>query len=260
VKISAKIIRHGHSITFEMNSHRDVFCPRLKKSYAALYRLMGGRLLGENVQEAQMAYCLFRLFTEKQPDKHRMERLRSEMMPKIAKIPGFQRFAAFRTNDGRYGGFQVYETKDGPEQAVRLLNEWRERAGSKDPMSLELRGEVGLSIVVKPRFEKAHGMVRIYKTSAPFADVNAAIEREGGETIRKLHGMLRYTTVHFDDGSMAVFTACESEIASRAMAEKAKELRGKAGSQLAKLLPNDPEAISGEVLFSLTKSQVLAHA
>jgi hypothetical protein len=121
-------------------------------------------------------------------------------------------------------------------------------------------GAVGLSIVVKPHFEKARGVVRIYKTSAPFADVNAALEREGGETIWKLHGMLRYTTVRFDDGREAVFTACESENASRAMAEKAKELRGKAGSQRAKLLPNDPEVVSGEVLFSPTKSQVLAHA
>ena len=207
-----------------------------------------------------MAYCVFRLFTEKQPDEHRFERVRSEVLPKIAEIPGFQRFAAFRTNDGRYGGFQVYDTKDGVEQAVRVFNEWRERAGNKDPMSLEARGETGLSIVVNPNYERAHGTVRIYKTSASFSEVNTAIDHEGGEAIRTLPGMLRHTTVRFDDARIATFTACESEEASRKMVEKAKEFRSKAGSQLAKVLPNDPEVISGEVELSLTKSQVLAHA
>ncbi|MBV8914887.1 MAG: hypothetical protein JOZ05_17845 [Acetobacteraceae bacterium] len=201
-----------------------------------------------------MAYCVFRLFSEKKADEQRLERLRSEVLPNIRNIAGFQRFATIQTSDGRYGGFQVYDTRDGVDQAVKMLNEWREKGGGHDPAVLELRGETGLSIVVNPNYETAHGTVRIYRTQASFDEVNAAIEHEGGETIRHLPGMLRYTTAKFEDGRIATFTACETEAASRAMAGKARELRGKPGSQLSKVLPTDPEVIMGEIKFAVTSA------
>jgi hypothetical protein len=125
--------------------------------------------------------------------------------------------------------------------------------GNRDPVALEQRGEVGLSIVVQPNYQTGHGTVRIYRTNASFDQVNAAIEQEGGEVIRHLPGMLRYTTVKFDDGRLTTFTACESEQASRNMTEKARELRNKPGSQLSKILPNDPEVITAEILLAVSK-------
>ena len=201
-----------------------------------------------------MAYCLFRLYTEQQRDEHRFERARSEMLPKIQQIAGFQRFAAFRTNDGRYGGLQVYETRDGVHQAATMFNEWRQRTGNHDPVALELRGEVGLSIVVNSSFEKGYGAVRIYRTDSSFEQVNAAIEQEGAEAIRNLPGLLRYTTVKFDDGRIGTFTACETEQAARDMTDKARELRSKPGSQLSKVLAHDPEVIVGEITLAVTKA------
>jgi hypothetical protein len=207
-----------------------------------------------------MAHCLFRLYTETQHDDRRFERLRSEVIPKIRDIPGFQRFAGLHTNDGRYGGFQVYETRDGVDQAMKVFKEWRERIGNRDPVSIEIRGETGLSIVVNPNYEKGFGVVRIYRTDAPFEDVNTAIDREAADTIRNLQGMLRYTTVKFDDGRIATFNACATEQAARNMTDKARELRNKAGSQLSKVLPTDPEVIMGEITLAVVGAPVMQGA
>jgi heme-degrading monooxygenase HmoA len=173
------------------------------------------------------------------------------MIPQLRNIPGFQRFAAMRTNDSRYGGFSVYDTKEAVDQAAKMLNDWREKAGNRDPVAIEARGETGVSIVVNPRFEKGHGVARIYRTDASFDQVNAAIEQEAGETIRNLPGMLRYTTVRFEDGRIATLSACETQQAARNLTDKARELRSKAGSQLKKVLPNDPEVIEGEIMLSV---------
>jgi heme-degrading monooxygenase HmoA len=196
---------------------------------------------------------MFRVFTQQQPDERRFEKLRSEMIPQLRNIPGFQRFAALRTNDGRYGGFSVYDTKEAADQAAKMLNDWREKAGNRDPVAIEARGETGMSIVVNQRFEKGYGVARIYRTDASFDQVNAAIEQEAGETIRNLPGLLRYTTVKFEDGRIATLSACETQQAARNLTDKARELRSKAGSQLKKTLPNDPEVIEGEIMLAVMK-------
>ena len=198
-----------------------------------------------------MVNCLFRLYTQEKQDENRFERLRAEMIPKLRALAGFQRFAAIRTDDGRYGGFMVCDTSSAVDQAVKMLNEWRESTGNRDPQALEVRGETGLSIVVKPTYEKGYGVVRIYRTDASFDQVNTAIEQEGGQTIRTLPGMLRYTTVRFDDTRIATFNACETEQAARNMTDKARELRSKPGSQLSKVLPHAPEVIKGDIMFAV---------
>ena len=68
-----------------------------------------------------MAYCMFRLFTEQTPDERRFEKLRSELLPKVEAIPGFQRFSAVRSGDGRYGGLQVYDTREALDQGVAMF-------------------------------------------------------------------------------------------------------------------------------------------
>ena len=207
-----------------------------------------------------MAHCLFRLYAETQPNPNRYERLRSEMMPKIREIEGFQRFSGVQTRDGRYGGFQVYDTREGVDQAAKMFNAWRETMGNHDRTSIEARGETGLSIVVNSSYEKGVGVVRIYQTDASFEAVNTAIEREAGEIIRKLPGMLRFTTVKFEDGRIATFTACTTEEAARNMTDKARELRNKAGSQLGKVLPKDPEVIVCDILLAVAGAPVLQSA
>jgi hypothetical protein len=212
-----------------------------------------GRPPKDEGRKHAMAYCLFRLFLDKQPDERRFEKVRSEMLPKMRSIAGFQRFAAIRTDNGRYGGLTVYDTKDGVDRVKKLLDDWRESTGSREPAAMELRGETGLSIVVDPNYEKGYGVVRVYRTDASFDQVNAAIEQEAGEVIRNLPGMLRYTTVRFDDGRIATFNACASEQAARNMTEQARELRHKAGSRLSKVLPGEPEIVKGEIMVAAAK-------
>jgi heme-degrading monooxygenase HmoA len=206
-----------------------------------------------------MAHCLFRLYNEKHRDEDRFERVRAEMIPKLQAMPGFQRWAGLQTDDGRYGGFQVYDTRQEVEQAAQMFNEWRRGHGNDDPVDLEQRGETGLSILVRTDYEKGYGVVRIYRTSTSFTEVNEAIEHEGGETIRNLPGLLRYTTAKLDDGRIATFSAFETQQAGRDLTEKARELRSQAGSRLSKVLPSDPEVIEGRITFAVTKEPALQH-
>lgn len=76
---------------------------------------------------------------------------------------------------------------------------------------------------------------------------------EAGGVIRNFPGLLRYPTVKFEDGRIATSTACETEKASLDMTAKAQELRGEPGSQLSKVLPDNPEVIQGEIVFALSK-------
>src|ERR1700712_1128394 len=127
-----------------------------------------------------MAHCMFRLFKETKREENRAERVRSEMMAKIRAVPGFQRWAGLQTDDGRYGGFQVYDTKEGLEQGTQMLDEWRRARGLDDPVDMEMRGETGLSIPVRTDYQNGYGVVRIYRTPASFDEVNDAIEHEAG--------------------------------------------------------------------------------
>ena len=199
-----------------------------------------------------MAHFLFRLFKESKRDDTRADRVRREMMAKVRAIPGFQRWAALQTEDGRYGGFQVYDTQQGVEQATQLFDDWRRSAGMNDPVEMEVRGETGLSIVVRTDYETAYGVVRIYKTESSFKDVNNAIEQVADE-ILAVPGLLRYTTARFDDGRIATFASYETEEGAQQMTSKARELRTKAGSPLNKHLPHDPEVITGKITLAFTR-------
>lgn len=204
-----------------------------------------------------MAHFLFRLFQESKPDDARVDRVRREMMSKVRAIPGFQRWAGLQTEDGRYGGFQVYDTQRGVEQAVQLFDDWRRSAGMNNPVQMEVRGETGFSIATRSDYETAYGVVRIYKTESSFKNVNDAIEQAADE-IRAVPGLLRYTTARFDDGRIATFASYETEQGAQQMTAKARELRNKAGSQLSKVLPHDPEVITGKITLAFTKEP--AHA
>jgi len=194
-----------------------------------------------------MAYCMFRLFKDATHDQSRFDRVRTEMMPKVRAIPGFLRWAGMETNDGRYGALQVYETKQGVAQAKQLFDDWRRASGVNTPSELEAVGEIGLQIAVRTDFETGHGVARLYRTPASFQDVNDAIRREGEQEIRSMPGLYRYSTALLEDGRIAVFSAYETEQATRDMTAKARELRSRPGSQLGKVLPHDPEVIAGRI-------------
>lgn len=207
-----------------------------------------------------MAYCMFRLFRESRHDGTRFERLRAEMMPKLRAIPGFQRFGGLVTNDGRYGGFQVFDTRQGVEQARQLFNDWRRANGDQDAPLLDVAGEIGLSIARRADYEKGYAVARLYRISAPFKEINDAILQEGGQTIRAIPGLYRYATALLDDGRLGVFNAFETEQGARDMTAKARELRGHAGSKLATVLPADPEVIECQMELAFAAEPASVHA
>jgi hypothetical protein len=185
--------------------------------------------------------------------------VRSELIPAIAKVPGFGRYSGLVTKDGRLGSFSVYENRQAADHGIEIASGWiRNKPDlAKYPLDLNLRGEIGLAITgtgsAGTSAQRAFAVARLYRTDTSLAEVDAAIEQEGLAHIKAIPGLLRYTTAKLDDGRIASFNAYESEAAARASVEKARELRGRGGSRLSQVLPADPDVIEGTILFTDTR-------
>ena len=90
--------------------------------------------------------------------------------------------------------------------------------------------------------------MRLYRTSASFADVNAAIKQEAMARLRGIPGLQRYSTAKLEDGRIVTISAFDSEKSAKASVALAKELRQQAGSKLAKVRAGDPEVIEATIL------------
>lgn len=184
--------------------------------------------------------------------------VRNGLVPQLQKLSGFQRYVAFLCKDGRYGSTSVFDSRQAAEQASELARDYMRDvpAHKNNRLETDLRGEVGLSFTGSTPLTAPtiHGVMRLYRTDASFAEVNDAIESEGGEVIRGLPGLARYTTVKCEDGRVAIVSSFDTEEHARALTAKAREMRQKPGSRLAKALPNDPEVIEAKALFAVVNA------
>ncbi|HBK05979.1 MAG TPA: hypothetical protein DDZ81_08945 [Acetobacteraceae bacterium] len=206
-----------------------------------------------------MAYCVARFYSG--PANVDVEAigtwLQKELVPSIAKIPGFQRYSGLHLKDGRLGSFSVFDSKQAAEQAAPVARDWLKsrRELAEFRLDMALQGQVGLAITgsTPATTQRAYAVARLYRTDASFDQVNAAIEEEGFSAIRAIPGLLRYTTAQLEDGRIATFNAFASEQGARAVTRTAKELRMKGGTMLSKVLPGDPEVLEGTILFTYGK-------
>lgn len=203
-----------------------------------------------------MTYCLARFYSgPSNVDVEAIESwLQKELVPSLAKIPGFRRYSGLQLKDGRLGSFSVFDNKQAAEQATAVVREWmKSRPELKEfRLDMTLQGQVGLAITgnTQATGKRAYAVARLYRTEASFEDVNAAIEEEGFSAIRAIPGLLRYSTAKLEDGRIATFNAFASEQGARTINETAKSLRMKGGSMLSKVLPGDPEVLEGTILFT----------
>jgi hypothetical protein len=179
---------------------------------------------------------------------------KSELLPKVREVRGFGRYVLIVSSSGQVGSLAVFSDEDGSEQAKVIATDWvRSRPDfASYKLALSVQGEVGLAVVGSSGKSQdgGCGIARLYKTKARFDDVNAAIEKEGLAELKAIPGLVRYTTVKADDGRYATFSLYESESSARASVEKARQLRKTGGSELSKLLPDEPEVIETRVLHA----------
>ena len=198
-----------------------------------------------------MAYCVIRIYKGAANVDTVLEHVRTGLIPRIARIPGFNRYAAFKVSDGRLGSFSVFDDKAAAEQSTSVARDFIKGVPELAKLAADesMQGEIGLSIIGSaPAAGTGHAVMRLYRTAASFADVNAAIEQEAMARLRDIPGLRRYSTAKLEDGRIATIAGFESEQAAKASTALAKELRQQGQSKLAKLLPGDPQVIEATVL------------
>jgi hypothetical protein len=203
-----------------------------------------------------MPYLSFRLYSGTTvADADRIAGIaRSQLIPKVRDVTGFGRYVLIVSSSGQVGSLAVFNDERGSDEAKGIAADWvRSRPDfASYKLALSVQGEVGLAVVGSSgeSQEGGYGIARLYKTKASFEEVNAAIEKEGIAELKAIPGLVRYTTVRADDGRYATFSLYESEASAQASVETARQLRRTGGSQLSKLLPDEPEVIETRVIYA----------
>lgn len=203
-----------------------------------------------------MTYCMVRLYsgTTADQDERILAAAKADLIPKLGAVEGLLRYSYLRIKDGRAGSFSLFENKTAADEGAKIAIAWpkTQEALANIKLTLSLEGEIGLTITgdTPPQPGKEYALARLYTAAAPFDQVNAAIEKEGRPQLNAIPGLIRYMTAKFTDGRIGGMSVYSTPESARAMADKARELRKTSGSQLSKLLPNDPEIIEGQVLYS----------
>lgn len=205
-----------------------------------------------------MAYVMARMFTGLGTST--VDQLSAlaiqDLAPKLAAKGGLIRYATISYSDGRYGSFSVYESSEIAKSGAQVATDWVKSQATMQAARLDqtMEGEVAFALRgPADNNGRLHAIARIYRTDASLDDLKHALENEGGETIRSFQGLARYTAAKLTDGRVGIFSAFDSEENARKSSQQAKALRGKSGTQLARVLPSDPEVIEGTVLVTYTK-------
>ncbi len=179
-----------------------------------------------------------------------------DLAPKLAVDGGLIRYATVSYADGRYGSFSVYESAEAAKRGAQVAADWIKSQPAMQAARLEqtLEGEVAFAVRgPADSNRRLHAIARIYKADSSLDDLKRALESEGAEAIRSFQGLARYTAAKLIDGRVGIFSAFDSQESARKSSEQAKALREKSDSQLARVLPLDPEVIQGTVLATYAK-------
>jgi quinol monooxygenase YgiN len=209
-----------------------------------------------------MPYIMARLFagsSDQSPEQ--LDRIAcQELVPQLLQIPGLLRYSTVQFTDGRVGSFSVYENREAAERGLRVASEWVSITEAVRNYKLDetLRGEMVYTLVGRGNQmqRNAYVVARIYETIARAEDIARALQDEAAEVLSETTpGLIRYSLVRLDDGHVGAFSAFEDQKSAQQITEYARELRSKAGSQLRRFLPADPELYEGIMLGTYTPDQ-----
>jgi hypothetical protein len=200
-----------------------------------------------------MAYVVVRLYsgTGTLTAKQLAALAVDELAPRLAAGPGFARYTTAVMADGRYGSFSAYESHDAAARGQQIAAEWFKGHSAMQGGKLDetLEGEVIYAEQgPTPVRGGLCGIIRLYTTSAPTSEVKAAFEKEGGDVIRSISGLARYTVAKLTDGRIGIFASFDTQENARKSSEEAKKFRGTSGTQIGRFLPSDPQIMEGTLI------------
>jgi hypothetical protein len=201
-----------------------------------------------------MAYVVVRIFSSsgdlKNVDEVSDIALR-ELCPKLTAAGGLVRFVTISFSDGRYGSFSAYESPDAARRGHQIAIEWVKSHPDAKGVNLAetMEGDVVYAAEGTVKMTGGlHGVARIYRTNASVSDIRSAFESEGPAAMQTFVGLARYSVVKLNDGRVGTFGSFDTPENARKSSEEARRVRAKAGSQIGRCLPSDPQVLEGTVI------------
>ena len=201
-----------------------------------------------------MAYVVVRIFSSsgmKKSADENSETVHRELRPKLTAAGGLIRFVTIAFSDGRYGSFSAYESQDAARRGHQVAVEWVKNHPDAEGVSLSetMEGDVVYAAEGTANMTGGlHGVSRIYRTNASVSDIKSAFESEGPAAISAFVGLARYSVVKLNDGRVGTFGSFDTPENARNSSEEARRVRAKAGSQIGRCLPSDPQVLEGTII------------
>jgi hypothetical protein len=200
-----------------------------------------------------MAYVVVRIFSSSGDLKSGNELsaiAHKELLPKLTAAGGLIRFVTIGFSDGRYGSFSAYESQDAAKRGHQVAVEWVKNHPDAKGVSLSetMEGDVVYAAEGTVNMTGGlHGVARVYRTNASVSDIKSAFESEGYAAVRAFVGLARYSVVKLTDGRVGTFGSFDTPENARKSSEEARRVRAKAGSQIGRCLPSDPQVLEGTI-------------
>lgn len=208
-----------------------------------------------------MTYVVIRLLAGSSTRGSSQEELiriaEQELAPQL-KQAGCARYNLIRFTDGRMGSVSRYNDRASAENGSAIAERWIRETGAMEGYRVEqsMRGETIFGHQPNPgqQLDKAHGVMRIYRTDAAAQDVKRALEQEAQPILDSAGaGIFTYTCIKLDGGDgYCVLTAHPTQQDATALTEQARQARERSGSLIAKVFPQPPRVIEGQIIRSLT--------
>jgi hypothetical protein len=175
-----------------------------------------------------------------------------ELAPRLASEQEFLRYITLKFADGRFGSFSAFQTEQGALRSQQIASDWvsTESALQSSKLHETLEGEVLFSADgAVPMTAPLHGVIRLYQTTASKEEVKQAFEAEGPTVIKnRFSGLARYTVALLSDGRLGTFGSFDTAENAQKSSQAAREVRGQSSSQIARVLPSNPQVLEATLL------------
>jgi len=200
-----------------------------------------------------MSYYLVRLYSGSgdRPLEQLIEQtVVTDLVPKLQRGGGLQRYLAVITDDGRTGSASLYESKAAADRGLEIAREWAQNTGAM--RGYQLAASFGGQVVAQRQgpahgHTVTHGVGRLYRTNATAEQVADAIQQSANQEADVIEGRARTLITQLDDGRVGIFAGFTSQESRDRHSEAVRKHRTSIEAMKA-VLPGEPEQINTRIV------------
>ena len=166
-----------------------------------------------------------------------LARVQSELFPKLKEAGGLVRYTTLVMDDGGIASSSVYDNKEAAQRGLQVAAEVVSQAQFLQGYKLDqvFAGEVARRIDHSPQTQARYGVARIFKTSAPAAQIADAMAEP--PDVFAVPGRVRTFVVQLGDGRVGGFSSFDSKATADRVADEIKKVRSDPNAAMVKLVP-----------------------